>query len=122
MTSFNRTLMRVTASDLTARTDPQGVEKYVAGLSVRKPNVHEMQSGDKVRNRSKRYNPKIGVIDMIKGVATFYYGRNVDFEDIDKKEQFLKDQGHEITSAYFNFNKEDGISYIINFEPRDLVA
>ena len=59
---------------------------------------------------------------MIKGTATFYYGRNVDFEDLDRKEQMLKDQGYEINSTDIKFNREDGVIYIINFEPRDLVA
>lgn len=72
----------------------------------------------------KPYFPKhnVNTLDMIKGIATFYYGRNADFEDMDRKDEMLREQGYEINSTYFKFNQKDGIIYIINFEPRNLVA
>jgi len=72
----------------------------------------------------KHYIPrrKISTLDMIKGTATFYYGRNVDFEDMDRKDEMLKRNGYEINSTDIKFSRGDGVIYIINFEPRDLVA
>ena len=141
MTSSNRKLMMATARDLTARADPQGVEKYVAGLSTERPSVyarqktetnhergreqkvHKMQNGGRTKiKKPERYNPKIDVIDMEKGVANFFYGRLLDFEDMDRKDEMLEEQGYEITSVRYALDREKGITYIINFEPRDLVA
>ena len=111
----NRKLMAV--RDLTARADPAGVERYVAGLSHERPRVYEMQDVIIPQARSR-----INTIDMVGGVATFNYGRKVDFIEMDRTEKMLEENGYEITSTSLTFNQRDGVVYIINFEPKDLAA
>lgn len=117
--------MAITARNLTLRANPKGVERYVAELSTERSKVHERQNSHEAQTQpEKNYTRKrkINMIDMEKGVARFNYGRNVDFIEIDRTEWMLEENGYEIVSAFFTFNRESGATYTINFEPMDLAA
>ena len=111
MTPSNRKLMAVT--NLTARADPQGVERYVAGLSIDRSNIHDAQTQAESKPEAKIPNE----LDMSRGVITVHYNAKVPFSEINDMRELIEGMGYHITSEKANKG-----SYRINFEPCNEVA
>ena len=138
MTSSNRKLMAIT--NLTARADPQGVERYVAGLSIERPSVctrqnteanyecrreqkvHEMQTP---RTNQEPQSRQITRYNLFKSVAEIPHKFpsikrdevQPDFRTISQARDFLEESGYRITTE-----RLDDKSYFLLFTPRDTAA
>ena len=121
MTPSNRKLMAVT--NLTARADPQGVERYVAGLSIDRSNIHDAQT--QAESRPEPQSRQITRYNLFKRVAEIPHKfpsikRNEvqpDFRTISQARDFLEEQGYRITTE-----RLDDKSYFLFFTPRDTAA